>query len=416
MCWQPSPVAPRTAVRAKWPSITTIASSRICPCCPNSASAPTVSRSPGQGCGPAAVDLRTLKGLDFYDRLVDRLLAAGIDPWVTIYHWDLPVELMMRGGWLDRDTAERLGELALSVSERIGDRVQRWTTMSDPLLHMAYGHALGVDAPGLTLLGGAFTATHHLLLGHARVREVLSTNSSALVGIANHHTAVIPASDSAADAAAALLYDVYHNRQFTEPILAGRHPRLLQPLADRLPNLIQDGDLAAIAAPLDFYGVDYFHPTVVEAAPDNATIPFALTGMPDTPVTDYDWPVHPESLTAVLIDLHRRYPGLPRLFVTENGAAYSDRATPGPDQARIDYLAGHLAALDDAVAAGVDVRGYFHRGLTDAWEGSEGFTRQFGLVRVDPESLERAPRASFDFFRDVIKLKRGDREAVRPAE
>ena len=343
-------------------------------------------------------------GLDFYDRLVDRLLAAGIDPWVTLYHWDLPVELMMLGGWLERDTADRLGDLAAAVSGRIGDRVRRWTTMADPLLHMGYGHAVGVDAPGLTLLADAFVVTHHLLLGHARAREVLARDGRE-VGIANHHTLVRPASNGAADRTAAALYDSYHNRQFAEPILAGRYPRLLAELADAQAGLVQDGDLNAISAPLDFYGVDYFHPTTIEAAPDNNSIPFAITSTPDVPVTDFDAPVEPAALTAVLTELARRYPRLPPLFVTENGAAYDDR--PGhPDVDRIAYLSGHLAAVDDAAAAGVDVRGYFHRGLTDAWEGTEGHTRRFGLVAVDPASGDRTPRASYDHFRSLIAAQR----------
>jgi beta-glucosidase len=349
------------------------------------------------GSGPA-----NPAGLDFYDRLIDALLTAGVDPWVTVYHWDLPTATMMRGGWLSRDTADALGDLAALVVARVGDRVRRWTTMADPLIHMAYGHALGVDAPGLTLLEDAFATTHHLLLGHARVREVLATNSSAMVGIANHHTAVRPASSSTADRRAALLYESYHNRQFTEPILMGRYPRLLQPLVDRNRQLIHDADMSAIAGPLDFYGVDFFHPTTVAAAPENTSIPFALTVMPDVPVTDFDWPVHPESLTAVLVGLSSRYPGLPPLFVTENGAAYADPPDGSPDDARIAYLAGHLGAVDDAIRAGADVRGYFHRGLTDAWEGTEGFTRQFGLVAVDPVSLDRRTRSSYEYFRRVI--------------
>lgn len=345
-------------------------------------------------------------GLDFYDRLVDRLLAIGVDPWVTLYHWDLPVELMMGGGWLDRNTSDRLGDLAAIVSGRIGDRVQRWTTMADPLLHMAYGHALGVDAPGLTLLAGASDVTHHLLLGHARAREVLAADHRHVVGIANHHTFVRSASPSAPDRAAAAAYDHYHNGQFTEPLLLGRYPRLMREIMQRRPGLIRDGDLTAISAPLDFYGVDYFHPTTVAAAPDNNSIPFALADRPDLPVTDFDWPVEPVALTEVLTGLTRRFPRLPPLFVTENGAAYHD--WPGqPDQQRIDYLQGHLAAIEAAVAAGADVRGYFHRGLTDAWEGTEGHTRQFGLVRVDPTTGDRAPRASYEYFRALIAARKG---------
>ena len=343
-------------------------------------------------------------GLDFYDRLVDQLLAAGIDPWVTVYHWDLPLALMTEGGWLARTTADRLGDLSAIVARRIGDRVSHWTTLADPLSHMAFGHALGVDAPGLTLLRRAFTATHHLLLGHARARQALSSNTSGSIGVSLLHTATTPATPSYQDRVAAALYDAYHNRQFTEPILVGRYPRLLQPMLDDQPDLVLDGDLGAISAPLDFYGVDYFHPTVVAAAPDNSGIPFAVVDVPGARVTDVDWLVDAPSMTAVLIELTRRYPRLPQLFITANGAAYTD--LPGADdQRRIAYLAEHLAAVADAVAAGVDVRGYFHRGLTDAWEGAEGYLQQFGLVAVDEES-RRTPRASYDFLARVIRVHR----------
>ncbi len=354
-------------------------------------------------------------GLDFYDRLVDELLAAGIEPWVTIYHWDLPLATMLAGGWLERDTAGALGDLAALVGRRLGDRVHRWTTMADPVVHMAYGHALGVDAPGLTLLADTFAITHHLLLGHARAREALSAERSATIGMANRHTSVGPVRQSPADHVAAAIFDSYHNRQFADPLFLGRYPRLLQPLIDRSPGLIADGDLDAISAPLDFYGVSYFHPTTVAAAPDNVTIPFAVVEDSDAVVTDSGWPVAAESLTALLLDLTRRYPRLPPVVITENGAAYSDVACPDstdsgaafvPDQRRIDFLRAHLSAIDDAVAAGVDVRGYFHRGLTDAWEGSDGFSHQFGLVRVEPGTLDRSPRESFEFFRAVIAQHR----------
>lgn len=368
------------------------------------------SRVQPSGRGPANPD-----GLDFYDRLVDRLLAVGVQPWVTLYHWDLPLDLMLEGGWLERDTAHAAGAFAELVADRLADRVNRWTTMSDPLTHMAYGHALGVDAPGLTLLDGAAAVTHHLLLGHARMREVLQDEGS--VGIANTHTVVWPAGTSAADRRAAAWYESYANRQFAEPVLAGRYPRLLEPLFDRIPGLVQPGDLAAISAPLDFYGVNYFHPTTVAAAPDNARIPFALVDTPGLPVTDVEWPVDAASLTTVLTDLDRRYRRLPPVVITENGAAYADRPVDPhpddpdggaaderlPDQARIEYLHDHLEAVNAAAAAGVDVRGYFHRGLTDAWEGAEGFTRSFGVVGLAADTLDRQPRASFDYLRRVIE-------------
>ena len=367
----------------------------------------SISWSRVQPTGTGAV---STAGLDFYDRLVDRLLAMHITPWVTLYHWDLPLAAMLQGGWLERDTAEAAGDFAAVVADRLADRVDRWTTVSDPLTHMAYGHALGVDAPGLTLLDGAAAVTHHLLLGHARMREALHGRGQ--VGIANTHTAVSPATSSAADRRAAAVFDAYANRQFAEPVLSGRYPRLLAPLFDGVPGLVRSGDLTAISAPLDFYGVNYFHPTTVAAAPDNSTIPFALVDAPGLPVTENDWPVHAESLTSVLTDLQRRYLRLPPLVVTENGAAYADVAPtdaeeavqplPAADDGRISYLREHLEAVDAAAAAGVDVRAWFHRGLTDAWEGADGFTRHFGLVALAPGTLDRRPRASFEYLRRVI--------------
>ncbi len=365
------------------------------------------SRVQPEGRGPASP-----AGLDFYERLVDRLLSIGITPWITLYHWDLPLSLMLAGGWLERDTAALAGDYAELVAERLGDRVDRWTTMADPLLHMAYGHALGVDAPGLTLLGGAFAVTHHLLLGHARMREALAGNRNACVGIANHHTVVRPASP--ADRRAAALYEAYHNGQFIEPLLGGRYPRLLEPLVDALPGVVKDGDLAAISAPLDFYGVDYFSPTTVAAAPDNGTIPFAVV-QPGGPLTDSEEPVDAPALTELLVGLGRRHPRLPPLVVTENGASYSDSGRGGeppgrsPDAARMAYLRSHLSAVDAAVAAGADVRGYFHRGLTDAWEGMEGLTQHYGLVAIEPGTLDRSPRASFDYYREILERHRSRR-------
>ena len=348
-------------------------------------------------------------GLDFYDRLVDGLLARGIEPWATLFHWDLPVELMMDGGWLSRDTAEAFADYTALVAGRLGDRVTAWMTLNEPLVHMAYGHAMGIDAPGLTLLGGAFPATHHQLLGHARAVEVLRDAGAARVGIVNHHTTVDPASDDPADVAAAAFYDAYHNGQFAGPLLAGAYPELLEALPGADFDVVADGDLAAISAPLDFYGVNFYHPTTIGAAPDNASIPFTMVERTDVPHTDFGWPVVPSALTRLLTGLHGQYPDLPPVYITENGAAYDDPPDGSVhDPARISYLDGHLDAVAAARAAGVDVRGYFHWTLMDNWEWAEGFTQHFGLVRVEPETLARTPRDSFAHYRSLIAAVRGE--------
>ncbi len=359
------------------------------------------SRIQPHGRGPAAPE-----GIAFYDRLLDRLLEYGIAPFVGLHHWDLPLELMELGGWLSRDTADAFADYAELAAGALGDRVTAWTTVNEPLGQMAYGYAVGIDAPGLTLLGGAFQATHHQLLAHGRAVEVLRSATRGAVGIINHHTCVDPASRRGQDVAAARFYDAYHNRQFADPILRGEYPKAILAMPGAAPEVIADSDLELISAPLDFYGVSYAHPTVIAAAPDNRSIPFSLEVLDDVALTAGGWPDHPASLTRVLTELRARYPTLPPVYVTGIGGAYDDEHVDGavqPDRHRIAYLDGHLDAIASAIQQGSDIRGYFHWSLLDSWEWAEGFTRRFGLVRVDRGSLERQPRASFAHYRDRIR-------------
>ena len=364
------------------------------------------SRIQPHGSGPASP-----AGLAFYDRLIDRLLELGIAPFVALHHWDMPLELMERGGWLSRDSVDAFADYAELVAGALGDRVTAWTTVNEPLVQMAYGYAVGIDAPGLTLLGAAFQATHHQLLAHGRAVQVLRSSATGSVGIINHHTCVDPAARTVPDIAAARFYDAYHNQQFADPILLGRYPNAILAMPDAGIDVIAEGDLATISAPLDFYGVSYAHPTVIAAAPQNRSIPFSLEVLDDVPVTAGGWPDHPESLTRVLTDLHARYSTLPPVYVTGIGGAFDDADSIDstaptdrvPDLHRIAYLDGHLDAIKVAIAQGCDIRGYFHWSLFDSWEWAEGFTRRFGLVRVDQQTLERAPRASFLHYRDLIR-------------
>jgi beta-glucosidase len=348
------------------------------------------------GSGP--VDARALDG---YDALLDGLLGRGIRPWVALYRWDLPLELMMDGGWLLRDTAERFGDYAAAVADRLADRVDAWVTLDDPLAHMALGHAVGVDAPGLTLLGGAVQVTHHLLLGHGRAVAALRAAGATRVGIVNNHTAVRPAGPGGADRWAAGFYDTYHNRQFADPVLLGRYPDRLLALPGVPDDLVADHDLAAIAAPVDFYGVAYAHPVLVAAAPGNRSVPLSLVSMDGVPHTATDLPIHPPSLERALVDLRDRYPSLPPVYVTATGGAFDDTATG--DRDRIDFLDGHLAAIGRAAGAGVPVHGYFHWTLIDGWEGAEGRGPRTGLVRVDAGSPQRVPRTAFAHYRQLIR-------------
>ena len=349
-------------------------------------------------------------GLDFYDRLVDALLAAGITPLPTLFHWDLPQALEDTGGWLDRDTAYRFAEYAALVADRLGDRVPAWITLNEPFVHMVYGYALGIHAPGRALMLDALPAAHHQLLGHGLAATVLRERGLAVM-IANNLTPVRPATDDPADVAAATAYDALHNRLFTDPLLLGRYPDLSAfGLAEDLGGCVLPGDLELIAAPgLDGLGVNYYNPTRI-AAPTDPGLPFTEAPIDGVPRTAFDWPVVPDGLRELLVGLRDRYgAALPPVTITENGCSVADEpAADGTvqDQPRIDYLTGHLDALAAAVAEGVDVRGYYTWSLLDNFEWAEGFSQRFGLVHVDFDTQRRTPKASYAWYRDLIATHR----------
>ncbi|MET9252597.1 GH1 family beta-glucosidase [Streptomyces sp. NPDC003717] len=344
-------------------------------------------------------------GLDFYDRLVDALCAAGVRPVPTLFHWDLPAGL----DWLDRDTAARFAAYAEGVAARLGDRVGTWITLNEPAEHTLLGHALGVHAPGRRLLFDALPAAHHQLLAHGLAVRALRAAGADAVGIANSHGPTWPASDDPADRAAADLYDTLLNRLFAEPLLLGRYP---EGFAELMPGDMA-ADLAVIAEPLDWYGVNYYAPTLVGAPEGTETesggvalpaeLPFSLRRIEGRPETDFGWPVAPEGLTELLTSFAARYGArLPPIMITENGCSYEGLA----DQDRIAYLDGHLRALHDALAAGVDVRGYFVWSLLDNFEWAEGYARRFGLVHVDYATQARTPKASYAWYRAALRAQR----------
>ena len=352
-------------------------------------------------------------GLDFYDRLVDALAERGITALPTLYHWDLPQALEDRGGWMNRDTAHRFAEYAGLLADRLGDRVGRWITLNEPFIHMSLGYALGEHAPGLNLGIGAMPAAHFQLLGHGLAAADLRSRGLQVM-IANNCTPVHAVSDAEPDLAAAEAYDIVHNRLFNDPLLLGRYPDLTAFGVAELPPFVEDEDLAVISTPLDALGINYYTPTAVGAA-DPAEL--AATGLPFTrhviegvPTTAFDWPVVPEGLTRLLVGLRERYgAALPPIVVTENGCSTLDKV--GADGAvhdaeRIEFLDGHLRALHEAMAAGVDVRGYLTWSLLDNFEWAEGYSQRFGLVRVDYDTLERTPKDSFAWFRDLVAAQR----------
>ena len=346
-------------------------------------------------------------GLGFYDRLVDELLAHDVAPMATLYHWDLPQALEEGGGWLRRDTAERFGEYAGIVAERLGDRVAHWVPVNEPNVASLLGYALGMHAPGKALMFGALPAAHHLLLGHGLATSALRASGAKAVGTANNHAPIWPASESEGDRGAAELFDAVWNRIFADPILLGRYPEGFGELTGS-PSL--DDDLAVIAQPLDFYGVNYYNPMSVAAPADPASdMPFDQREVPGYPTTDFGWPVVPDGLRELLVLLHERYPEMPPITITENGCSYAvgpDANGVVDDQPRIDYLDSHLRAVAAAIDEGVDVRGYYCWSLMDNFEWTEGYTQRFGLVHVDYETQRRTPKRSFDWYADLIRAHR----------
>lgn len=361
--------------------------------------------------GRGAVEAR---GLDFYDALVDGLLEAGIRPFVTLHHWDLPQRLQDAGGWTSRRTVDAFVDYAEAVSMRLGDRVRDWTTHNEPWCVATLGHERGVHAPGLRDRGTALRAAHHLLLAHGRAVPVLRRNSrGARVGIVLNLIPAYPASPSAADLEAARRFDGAVNRWYLDPVLRGRYPEDVVRDLDReglLPGgattWVEAGDLAAIAAPTDFLGVNYYSRAILRsgavAESDNA--PRTLPAPPPDRCTESGWEIFPEGLRSVLVRVHREY-APPEIHVTECGAAFDGGPAAAPrlaDARRRDFLAGHLRAAHDAIAAGVPLRGFFAWTLVDNFEWEHGFGRRFGLAWLDRPTQQRLWKDSGRWYRDVI--------------
>jgi beta-glucosidase len=341
-------------------------------------------------------------GLDFYDRLVDALLAAGIRPFPTLYHWDLPQPLEDAGGWRSRATAEAFAEYTEGVVRRLGDRVHDWTTHNEPFCTAWLGHVVGVHAPGLRDVGAGVAAAHHVLLSHGLAVDVVRRECpDARVGIVFDVWPVHPASDDPRDADAARATDGERNRLFLDPVLRGTYPEeTLAALGAGPP--VEDGDLAVTSRPIDFVGVNNYSRTVVRAGADGGR---PVTEVPDgAPVTAMGWEIYPDALYEVLVRLHREY-GVGSLYVTESGAAFDDRRGADgrvDDPDRVSYLQGYVDAALRARADGVPLDGFFVWSLLDNFEWAEGYSKRFGIVYVDFETLERVPKSSFRWYRDRV--------------
>lgn len=361
------------------------------------------------GAGPAQP-----RGLAFYDQLVDALLDRGIDPAATLFHWDLPQSLQDNGGWQNRETAARFSEYAEIVARALGDRVKLWITLNEPVIHTNIGHLLGLHAPGLNAWPDLFSVSHHQLLGHGLAAAAIRRHSTSAIGIANNYTPVWPvgadgtrATAVDADREAAALYDAFHNGLYTDPLLLGQYPAGYERLSSTpVESIVLDGDLAVISHPLDVLGVNYYNPTGVSAPSEGNPAPFDLQQLTGFATTAFGWPVVPDGLRELLVGLHNRYGDrLPPIWITESGCAYDDVPQADgsiDDQDRIAYYQGHLEAASQAIAEGVDLRAYCAWSLLDNWEWAEGFTKRFGLVRVDFDTQQRTPKASFRWYRDQI--------------
>lgn len=345
------------------------------------------------------------RGLDFYDKVIDGLLEAGITPSVTLYHWDLPQALQDRGGWTVRETAEHLATYTTAVAERLGDRVTQWATLNEPLCSGWIGHLEGRMAPGLTDLTAAVRASYHLLLGHGLATQALRAAApGARIGLVTNHSTVVPASDDPEDVAAAVRMDGHTNRWWLDPVYGRGFPADMRELYGvELPEL--PGDLETIAAPLDWHGLNYYFPATV-ANDATGPVPFAReVRLPDVPRTGLDWQIDAGGIESLLLRLTNDY-GVQKLYVTENGSAFPDTVGPDgsvDDSERTAYLEQHLAACARAARQGAPLAGYYAWSLLDNFEWAYGYDKRFGLVHVDYATQRRTMKTSGHRYADILR-------------
>jgi beta-glucosidase len=354
---------------------------------------------------PDGIGQPDARGLDYYDRLTDGLLKAGIEPWVCLFHWDLPQALQDRGGWGSRASADWFVEYAQLMAKRLGGRVTRWVMFNEPQVHAVMGHGLGEHAPGLRGRQPMAAAAHHLNLAQGRALAALRALGGGrfTLGTVMSLQVVRPAEDQPANREAAAIWDAVWNRAYLDPLFRGVYPARFAPLVERL---VQPGDLEQIHQKIDFLGVNYYAPMYQRPDP-NGLVGTNWGGTPPgMQMTGMGWPIDPGGLVETLADLRDHY-GNPRVYITENGAFFKE--APGPsgridDKQRIAYLHDHIAACHHAIAAGVNLGGYFIWTIIDNWEWAHGYSATFGLARLDRATLTRTPKASFDWFARIVNL------------
>lgn len=344
-------------------------------------------------------------GLDFYERLVDRLLEAGIEPLLTLYHWDLPAALDDHGGWLNRDSADWFAEYGEVMFRRLDGRVKKWVTLNEPWVVTDGGYLHGALAPGHRNMFEAPIASHNLMRAHGKAVQAYRAIGAHEIGLVVNIEPKYPASDSPADIAATARADAYMNRQYLDPALKGEYPlELAEIFGEAWPHW-PAGDLVDIHQPVDFIGINYYTRNVVRDDPAQWPLRASMVPQKNVAHTTTDWEVFPSALTDTLCWFRDNYGEMP-LYVTENGAAFYDPPTAGPegidDPLRRDYLHAHIAAIGDAIREGVDVRGYMAWSLFDNLEWSLGYSKRFGIVHVDYTTQVRTPKRSARFYGAVI--------------
>jgi len=341
-------------------------------------------------------------GIDFYDRLIDGALERGITPWPTLYHWDLPQALEDKGGWNSRATSERFAEYAHLMAEKFGDRVKNWTTLNEPFCSAWLGYLYGVMAPGIKDLQTAINASHHLLLGHGLATQAIRSVASDLrVGIVLNLTPAIPLNEN--DELAAKYADGFDNRWYADPVFKGSYPQdIVEGFGKEVP--IHAGDMQSISAPLDFLGINFYTRQTVTLDESAKPLPYRPVMVDGVERTAMGWEVHPESLTNIIMRVHRDY-APKEIYITENGSAWDDSVINDKvdDPHRVSYLERHLDAMLAAKAQGAPVHGYFAWSLMDNFEWAFGYSKRFGIVYVDYETQKRIPKSSALYYRERIK-------------
>jgi len=345
------------------------------------------------------------QGIAFYTTLLDRLIAKGIKPFVTLYHWDLPQHLEDKGGWLNRETAYEFQKYTEIVIQAFGNRVHSYATLNEPFCSAYLGYEIGIHAPGIKGKEFGKKAAHHLLLAHGLgMKSLKRLSPNTINGIVLNFTPCYPASENLYDIKAAEFADDYFNQWYIKPIFDAEYPEILAQLpASQHPDIIE-GDLDIISESVDFLGINYYTRAVYQAD-DNED--FSQISLNNVSLTDMGWEIYPQGFSDLLISLNNKYT-LPPIYITENGAAMPDNIIDGKveDEHRVAYYQSHLNAVNTAIESGVDIRGYFAWSLLDNFEWAEGYLKRFGIVYVDYQSQKRTIKSSGYAYRDLLNQRK----------